>query len=151
MMMAYAEKRRTLIEADIKRDGRQILGVPDGEPAPFAYTIGNELKGLPELLVVGVSRKAGFLNLLSDMMVERGAPFAEGEIVDLGGKHPVKIINADAVAKAEYTIQASNFHGHDRYRVQQVLVPDPQGLFPDDGRCDPRYRMPVLSARGKSN
>jgi hypothetical protein len=99
-MMAYAETEYALIKADIERDGRHILGIPDGEPAPFAYTIGNELKGLPELLLIGVSRKAGLLNVLSDMMIERGTRFADGELVDLGGKHPVKIINANAMAQS---------------------------------------------------
>lgn len=143
--MAYAKTEYALIKADIERGGRHILGIPDGEPAPFAYTIGNELKGLPELLIIGVSRKAGLLNVLSDMMIERGTRFAEGEIVSLGGKYPVKIINANATAQAEYTIQAGVFYGYDNYSVQQVLVSDPHGHFPDDPQCDPSYRMPVLN------
>jgi hypothetical protein len=143
MVMAYAEEQYALIQADIERDGRQILGVFD-EP-PFAYTIGNELKGLPELLFIGGARNSGFLNILSDMMIERGVRFTDGEIVDIGGKYPIKIINANATAQAEYTIQAGVFYGHDLYQVQQVLVPDRHGHFPDDLQCDPHYRMPVLA------
>jgi hypothetical protein len=51
----------------IKRAGRSIVGVfcTEGDDgAPFAYAIGNDFKGLPELLVIGTSR-GGFLNDLS--------------------------------------------------------------------------------------
>jgi hypothetical protein len=71
MVMAYAEEQYALIQADIERDGRQILGVFD-EPT-FAYTIGNELKGLPELLFIGSARNSGFLNILSDTFPRRSA------------------------------------------------------------------------------
>jgi hypothetical protein len=149
-MTAYAEKRSQEIRADIDRYGRHIVGVfptKDDVGPPFAYTIGNEEKGLPELLVIGVSRNGGFLNILSDMMVERGGRFADGELVDIGGPYPVKVIDANATAQTEYTVQAGVFHGYENYSVQQVLVPDRDGHFPDDARCDARYRMPVLGQR----
>jgi hypothetical protein len=59
---------------------------------PFAYTIGNHEKRLPELLTIGTP-DAGFLNPLSEVMIARGKPFADGEIVSIDGKFPVKIIN----------------------------------------------------------
>ena len=45
---------------------------------------GNHLRGLPELLVIGVSR-GEFLNFLSDKMIERGRAFDDGEVVSLRG------------------------------------------------------------------
>ena len=149
--MTYAEQERDLILEHIDRYGRHIIGVfacagDDDDTPPFAYTIGNwrQPNSLPELLVIGTS-DAGFLNLLSAKMLERGTRFAEGEIVNLGGRHAVKIINTNASAQAEYTIQAGNFYGHDNYSVQQALVPDRRGRFPDDPQCEVRYRMPVLA------
>jgi hypothetical protein len=143
MPPVFAEKFASQIKLDIERDGRTIVGVFDGDP-PFGYTIGNELKGLPELLVIGLSRDLSFLNMLSDMMIKRGTRFAEGETVNLGGNYPVKIITTNTMAHAEYTVQAGNFYGSDDYTVQQVLVPDRDGIFPDDARCAERFRVPVL-------
>jgi len=36
-------------------------------------------------------------------MIKRGSAFADGELVNFGGKHPVKIIDADQRARDEYT------------------------------------------------
>jgi hypothetical protein len=90
-------------------------------------------------------RVADILNMLSDMMVERGGRFSEGELVSLGGKYPVKIITANATAKTEYTIQVGRVYGDEDYEVQQVVLSDRNGIFPDDARCEARYRMPVLA------
>jgi Domain of unknown function (DUF4262) len=81
----------------------------------------------------------------SDMMIERGAPFADGELVNPGGKFPAKIVNASRRAQDDYTIQAGQHFGHEDYRVLQVLIPDRNGRFPDDPECQPPYSViPVL-------
>jgi hypothetical protein len=147
--MTYAEHERDVIQAHIERYGRHIIGVcaGDGDPA-FAYTIGNRWWAsygydIAELLVIGIWR-AGFLNDLSALMMKRERRFRSGELVDIGGEYPLKIIDANPQAQQDYTIQASNFYGHDNYPVQQVLLPDTHGHFPDDPHCAERYRMPVL-------
>src|SRR6516165_1637620 len=72
------------IKKIIKSHGRFIFGEDEGGGPPFAYTIGNTEKGLPELLAIGIyGRDALFLDHLSDIMVERGEPFQEGEVVDI--------------------------------------------------------------------
>jgi hypothetical protein len=80
------------------------------------------------------------------MMIERGAAFGDGEIVDVGGKMPIKIIRADDRARTEYTIQAGEHLGTQRYTVLQVLIPDPRnGCFPGDPGCaSPYANVPVL-------
>src|SRR5262249_19240425 len=111
---------------------------------PFAYTIGNAIVGLPELLVIG-THEGNILNILSERMIARGRAFDDGEIVSLGGKYPIKIVNADQRAQSEYTIQAGQHHGYENYTVQQVLLCDRQGCFPGDPGCwQPFSLVPIL-------
>jgi hypothetical protein len=137
------------IDDDVRRDGRSVLciGAEDDSP-PFAYTIGNALVGLPELLIIG-TLEGGLLNDLSRIMLERGRAFDDGELVNLGGKFPVKIITADVGrAQHDYTIQAGQYLGVEDYPVLQVLVPDRNGRYPDDAECQRPYaNMPVLGHR----
>jgi hypothetical protein len=137
------------IAADIDRDKRSIVGVADSPP--FAYTIGNQARGLPELLIFCSPAAAGLLNILSDLMIERGSAFADGELVNLGGKFPVKVVCADARAQDEFTIQAGQYFGTEDYDVQQVLAPDRSGRFPDEPHCAPPYGEVPLLKRAKLN
>lgn len=67
----------------------------------FSYTIGNQLKGLPELLVIG-SCEASYLNDYSRLMIARGAPFDDGEVVALPKlRRPMKMIRTGAIAKQD--------------------------------------------------
>jgi len=88
------------------------------------------------------------LNDLSQQLMERGIAFEEGELVNLGGKFPVKIVTADQRAQRDYTIQAGQFLGTEDYVVQQALIPDRNGRFPDEPECQPPYStIPVLNQR----
>ena len=104
---ACAEKFAERIEGDIKRAVPHIVAVMgDGAHLPFAYTIGNTSKDLPELLMIGYHDAGAIgsvLGKLSDAMIEREHAFADGETVNLGGKYPVKIIDANATAQDKYT------------------------------------------------
>jgi hypothetical protein len=145
-------KLQHLIGNDIRRNGRSVLciGAEDGSPA-FAYTIGNAIEDLPELLMIGGVCDSCAVNALDDLsqtMIERGSAFADGELVSLGAKYPVKIIDADQRARDEYTIQAGQYHDTEDYRVQQVLIPDRNGRYPDDPECQRPYAtVPVLGHR----
>jgi hypothetical protein len=104
------EKFYDKITEDIERDGRSIIGVfscDEDDGHPFAYTIGNVVSSnLPELLVIG-TRDGGFLNDLSQQMIDAGAPFDNGQLVLIpGARLPVKVIKASAVARDKYEIQA---------------------------------------------
>jgi hypothetical protein len=130
------------VDRDIQQHGRSIMGV--GDDPPFAYTIGNWKVGLPELLVIG-TREAGFLNNLSEQMLNRGTAFANGELVSLGGRFPLKVIVANKTARDQYTIQAGQHFGTEDYALLQLLIPDRNGVFPDEPGCmQPHSRMPVL-------
>jgi hypothetical protein len=132
--------RQKMID-DINRTGRTVICV--GDDIPFAYTIGNQLVDLPELLVIGTI-DGRMLNPLSTIMIGNGRGFHHDEVVSIGGALGVKIIDADIrKAQEKYTIQAGRL-GRD-YRVQQVLIPDRVGRFPDDPRCEPPYStVPIL-------
>jgi Domain of unknown function (DUF4262) len=140
---------------NIAQVGQSLLGVlPTAEDPPdalpFSYTIGNYEQGLPELLLVAnlPSQTAGaLLNEMGRRMRAAGRPYNDGERVSFGGKLLVKIIEAGGHAKKEYTIQVGRYYGipDDEYRVQQVLMPDANGVFPDESGCQKPYsEQPVL-------
>ena len=136
---------------DIERYGRHVVCVAPTEAEAsgdlndyFSYTIGNSRKGYPELLVVGVFRQGYILNSLSEMMIERGYKFADGEMVDLGGSFPVCLVDAADSVKDDYTIQAGEHYGSSDYAVMQVVLSDKAGLFPWQSKCAaPHSRIAV--------
>lgn len=148
MTTSYDEFCQRIAEA-IKRDGRMIIGVfGSKDDLPFSYTIGNQGVGLPELLMIGIgadSAAQGLLNLMSERMRKRGRPFDDGEIVDIGARCSLQVINANENAKRDYTIQAGRFYKTQNYQVQQIVVPDKAGRFPGDPLCEQPYcDCPVL-------
>jgi hypothetical protein len=132
----------------IAREGRSILGVGGGkygEP-PFSYTIGNHFEGLPELLLIG-SARTPYLNDLSQLMIARGEPFRDGEIVALPMLSlPLKLVCVDDIRAWEnYTVQAGEHLGHDGYDIMQAVLSDKEGRFPDDPGCDKPWSLfPIL-------
>lgn len=148
--MIPAEEFYGLIAANIERTGRHVMGV-FGDPA-FAYSIGNSLRNLPELLVVGLDPKDGMMliNHWSALMIERGREFDDHELIDIGGKFPCAALHCLPAVKSQMTIQAGEYLGHQRYRVTQVLVPDKAGRFPWNAGCDEPYRRVPLFGRAPS-
>lgn len=147
--MDEMEALHQTIQQNIAKHGRHIFCIFDNEP-PFLYTIGNHEWGLPELLIVGDSDDtfAHVLNRLSQMMRDpkRGA-FRHGELVSLGGKFPIKVVDASARAKQEFTLVVGHYYGTENYRVQQIVLCDPQGKFPGDPGCaEPYASQQVLAA-----
>jgi Domain of unknown function (DUF4262) len=145
MMSDIVDHARTA--EDIERFGRSILIVGEGEEGwPFSYTIGNHLRELPELLIIGTSRGGALLNALSQKMIDAGKPFENGQLVSVGGRLPVKVIRCNvAAAQTDYTIQVGEYFGHQDYSVMQVLLPDRSGKFPGEDGCQPLWsECPVL-------
>jgi hypothetical protein len=140
--------RKIAVDIDVHK--RSVIAVGGGENTPpFSYTIGNSRRLLPELLIIGLLDN-WTLNTLSDRMIDQGRPFADDEIVDLGGRYPVKVIDADERVKSEFTIQAGRYFGADNYEVMQVIIPDKNGRFPDEPNCAKPYsEIPILRAQRK--
>lgn len=137
------------IREDIRVYGQSLIAVA-GKKVKFSYTVGNAEKQLPELLLLEVDfpQARTLLNLVGTELRGRKRAFKHGELVSLGGKQPVKVVEADAVVKSGLTIQVGRYYGHQNYRVLQLLVPDARGLYPGDRECAKPYcDMPVLSLR----
>ncbi len=140
------------------RDHRwRLMGVlPDPDESsnspiryiPFIYTIGNYECGLPELLMIGPGY-AGGLNAIVARMRNNNRAFTDGETIDLGGKSKPKAFRASDEAR-EYTFQVGEYYGTNDYAVQQIVLPDTSGRYPDDPRCDvPFCWVPLLRNNGK--
>jgi Domain of unknown function (DUF4262) len=131
----------------IAQYGRSIIGVSGcgGEP-PFSYTIGNHLKNLPELLIIG-SSEAFYLNHLSRLMITRRRSFDDGELIQLLPLSlPLALVRVDdRIVWDEYTVQAGVYFGDNDYAVMQAVRSDKQGRFPDQSGCDPPWSLfPIL-------
>jgi hypothetical protein len=150
----WAQLRRRITE-NISKDGQavQVVGASEtAESQPFMYTIGNYHLGFPELLVIDTDKDiiAGVLNRLGKMQRERGRAFADEELVSIGGKFPVRIVDAGTVGRAKYATFVGIFYNTQNYDVRQVVIPDLQGRWPDQPGCDlPYARQPILSQIGR--
>lgn len=148
-----AERFRKAWAKNIKKYGCQLLAIrgDNGDlvaKPPFTYTIGNQERGLPELLILGGADKTigDVLMYLNTLMYERKRAFDDGELVSLEGQYPVKIINASPKAREIHTLQATVYYKTDQYAVQQVIIPDLEGRFPGDLGCEePFASMPIYS------
>ncbi|HUD29493.1 DUF4262 domain-containing protein [Sphingomonas sp. ID1715] len=143
--MTDASDFYAVIERNIARSGQHMFLVfADGETPAFAYSIGNALHGLPELLLVGnfSPRVAGsIINDLGRKMREARRPL-EGDI-DVGGQFPVRVRRASAKAHQCFTLQAGRYLRHEEYDVLQVLLCDAAGIYPGEPGCEPAYDVPL--------
>ena len=133
----------------IAKDKRVIMAIAKSRKEPaFFYTIGNQEKQLPELLIIGNFKSSdicGILNVLSDYMLEDGA-YKSGDPINLGGEYPLLIYSANETAKKDYTVQAGQFYANEDYDVMQVILPDKKGIYPPDPKCHKDFQVPVLRA-----
>jgi hypothetical protein len=133
------------LKKQIRQDGFGILTVfpTAGEVITewFHYTIGNHGAGLPEILVIGGDqRMTGPLTDVAKIMRKRGTAFANGELVSLGGKYPVKIVSVSCPEVYDlYTCQVARHYNTENYAVQQMLTPDREGRYADDPQCAEPY------------
>jgi hypothetical protein len=150
--MKPLERYHEKVAENISRHGRHLVGVfpNEGEPDPlnnaFQYTIGNHLKGLPELLLIGLYDNTFILNRLSSIMIERGRKFTDGELVSLGegAKYSLLVVDAADSVKDRYTIQAGQHLGTEEYQVMQVVMPDKSGRFPGQRGASAPYSKVIV-------
>jgi hypothetical protein len=133
------------IDRNIATSGQHLQAVfptDKSDGLPFIYTIGNHGRSLPELLIIGNcnSTFAGILNELCELMRKRGRAFDDGELVNLGGQYPLKIIDFPLMAREEFTYQVGQYYQTDDYRVQQIVLCDSSGHFPDEPACAAPYQ-----------
>ena len=155
--LEWSQIRRRLAK-QIEQHGQciQVVHLTKADPPgtlPFMYTIGNYHLGLPELLVVGTDKEfvAGILNRLGTMQRDRGKAFADEELVSIGGKFPLRIVDAGEIGRTEYATFVGFYYGTESYALRQVLLPDTQGRWPDTPGCDRPYcEQPILSKIGRA-
>lgn len=129
----------------------EVVYVTDQDPPdsrPFMYTIGNHAVGLPELLIVDTDLTvfANILNVLGEIQRKRGTAFADEELFDIGGKFPLRTVDAGEIGRTKYATFVGIYYGTRDYEIRQVLLPDTKGRWPDAPGCDMPYAgQPVLS------
>jgi Domain of unknown function (DUF4262) len=151
---------REMLRAHIAKHGRAIhaVGGTETDPPdtqPFMYTVGNHALNLPELLIVGTAKTAfgGILNRLSEIQRDRRKAFEHEELVNVGGKFPLRMLDVGDIGCRKYAYFARIYYASETVDVRQVLLPDTQGRWPDTPGCDAPYRdQPILSAiKGSAN
>lgn len=140
-------------KAMIAKYGRSVQIVFATEEQPdfpsFAYTIGNCLQNLPELIAFGPQPAIGrMLNIWSEHMKHIGREYFDGEFVKAGNAPlPVLALHihpADfSKVTDEYTSWIENVVGHHDYRLIQILAPDTKGVFGSHA-ADPWGTYPIL-------
>ncbi|MEV0003502.1 DUF4262 domain-containing protein [Micromonospora sp. NPDC050980] len=120
---------------------------PDADDStPFAYTVGLTAHGYPELLIAGLDLTIAqqLLNDLATRVYDRAERFTDGQRVsDLIAGYDAVII--DGTATNELYPGAAIARYDQRVRVQQIMWPDPQGLFPGDaGYAYPPAAQPTI-------
>ena len=129
---------------NIEKHGQALIGVLSSPP--FIYTIGNAVRGLPELLLIGPPRlelsgqALNALNELGEKMRRDGKPLAEG-LVDIEWSFPFKVRKAGPRAKDDYTNLAGQYLGREDYEVLQVMICDKEGRYPGDPGCAPALNV----------
>lgn len=149
-LQASRDQFFTHIANMIKEHKRMIIGVPHTKKEiGFYYTIGNQEKRLPELLLLGNFNgedAALVLNALSEKMIDEKRVFENGEEVSLGGAKGVLVWDAKPTARDTHTVQAGQFYNDEDYTVQQIVVADPNGRWPNDPLCNKKWRVPLLNS-----
>lgn len=153
----FCARFRRQVTDNIAERGQQVQVVhitkddpPDSKP--FMYTIGNYHLGLPELLIVDTDKRifVDVLNRLGKLQRDRKRAFADEELVSMGGRFPLRIVDAGVVGRTEYASFVGIFYDSQNYEVRQVIIPDTQGRWPDQPGCDlPFARQPILSHIGR--
>lgn len=135
------------IADDISKYGQHIVSVgqyadkthPDYSEdfQPFAYTIGNHEKGLPELLYVGDIDDVyiQILNILGEMQRAQKKAFQHGEMIDYSAKFPARVIDAGLKGRKIYAFGVERYYNTEKFELLQVLLCDHNGKYPGEAGC----------------
>jgi len=133
------------LKKDIKNHGRRVTCVMGDETSTgFTYSVGNTLKGIPEMISFYPSfeNAADVINTLSEMMIH--------DEIDLSND----ISFVDDILPSEVQVEVRRIdHNSIQYEklkddymcavklltrkpdIIQVVIPDPNGLYPDHHKC----------------
>lgn len=148
-MTTPADHFRDTIAEHISESGQFMFGVFSTEVSPaFTYTIGLTEVGLSELVITGFSPDntvAGILNRVGEILRERGTDFTHGEIVPLfpNSEKGVKLLQVSEEKRLEYAVQVGQYYHNDDFKLMQVVLPDEDGVWPENGAAYP-YSVQIL-------
>ncbi|MCW2607330.1 MAG: hypothetical protein JWO60_2023 [Frankiales bacterium] len=136
-----------VVRPNIERYGWHVTGVYGGRnSAPFAYTVGLTLHGLPELLVTGLrlERGATLLNHVGHQLLLEG-PVEHGQRLRHGGRDVEVVELPHPEAHLFTAVEAFG-----EVRAQQLVHSDDRGHWPwDRGYRSGRGGQPVLGPRAE--
>ncbi|HEX7321505.1 MAG TPA: DUF4262 domain-containing protein [Mycobacterium sp.] len=115
----------------------------ESERAPYAYTVGLHERGLPELLVTGLSPQLAvrMLNSVAAYLVDGGKPLA-GELISLTGGPLVEVVQVQH-PDVHMNVAVALYGGG--IRALQLVWPDDQGHRPWCAEFrNGKARQPVL-------
>lgn len=128
---------KSKIISKIEEYGLGVIAVsPDpNEAPPFAYSIGLSLSYGHEILVEGLPPELShyLINEVAQALPKRGIPLSHSCVVKglLQDNMPIALVEADSPSiQSTRTIQVSETIAVDDYSVLQIIIPDPQGVFP---------------------
>ena len=143
-MGSYVDELRAMIRVR----GWTVQCVEDDQ-RPYAYTIGLHDRGLPELLVTGLSpeRAARLLNDVAAAAVE-GRALETGAHIAVGSGPLLEIVEVEHPdAHMSFAVAL----GGPDLRALQLVWADDRGRWPwASGWGDGRRRQPVLGLRGQN-
>ena len=135
------------LRATIRIHGWAVQGVED-DRLPYAYTIGLHDRGLPELLVTGLSPEgaAGLLNDVAGAAMA-GRDLAPGVHIAVGAGPLLEIVEVDHPdAHMNFAVAL----GGPDIRALQLVWADERGRWPwAAGWGQARRRLPVLGIRAQ--
>ncbi len=117
-----------------------VFGTDDDPCAPFVYTVGLTVAGLPELIIAGLpDQTAGWL-LNTAAKRSLGVEIKAGDVIDDIATVPFRVIDAPS---AEVNL-ARHLYGLSRVTALQLVWPDDKGHYPGDpgwslGDAQPLY------------
>jgi hypothetical protein len=135
------------LRASIRMHGWVVQGVDD-DRLPFAYTIGLHHRGLPELLVTGLSQEDA-ARVLNDVAVAAvgGRVFEPGAHIAVGDGPLLEIVEVDHPdAHLNFAVAL----GGPDVRALQLVWADDRGRWPWAAGWGPgQRRQPVLGIRSR--
>lgn len=132
-------------EAKIASHGHMVVGVFGDEDSPtFAYTIGLQQRGWPELILMGVRYE--YAGVILNSAVQHYAALekspAAGDLLETLGNWPMFVGQVTPEKVREYLCQAvyrADRRGEDAPEALHLIFPDRRGCWPTDPEYDHEY------------
>jgi len=133
----YVEKAKKMLD----KHGWMIQVVLGDSDPGFAYTVGfSKTLERPEVFMVGFAPDLmqALLNDLGQMIREGTEIKSPGFLDGLIRDYPVAFRPVEPLSVEENSNAGQAILGHS-FEAYQMFLPDPNGLFPWDPGCDPKY------------